>query len=631
MTRLRQTITNFTSGEISPDLLARGDTEAYSNGASRLRNVIIQPTGGVTRRAGMRYLSTLVGQARLIPFEFPQQSGGMVVLTNGRLDVYLNGVYLGFLSAPWSAAQLSQITWAQSSDTLLLMHPDVSPRRLMRVNATTYTLNEWAYTVDNGVILQPYYKHVDPAVTLTPSATSGNITVTASAGVFWAALTGTRYRIGTREILVTGVNSPTNLNATVIQTLISTAPTTNWQEQAFSVVRGYPTTACFHQERLVIGGSRDIPNRIWMSQPTDPWNFRTGTGLDYESIEFNIVSDQANTVRGLFSGRHLQVFTSGAEYMISGEPMTPANVQIRRQTRIGSMTTRYMPPVAVEGAAMFMARNGTELREFVFADTEQAYEASDVALLAKHMLQNPVDQAYDSRRRILYVVRGDGRVAALTINRREQVNAWTLFETTGSVISLAFTGDELYAVTQRGAAFYLERFDDSIRTDSGITATSGTAQTTWSGLSHLNGSSVSVVADGVMRSNATVSSGSITISPAATSVEIGLPYRHIVEPLPPSLSGDIGNSKAIRMVEASFRLRNTSSLRLDVGRGVRSIPLIAGQSAILPSTTPLAVGDISVSSFGWHTDMTKPLWLIDQDHPLPFTLLGVKTELKRND
>lgn len=631
MTRLRQTTTNFTAGEISPDLLARGDTEAYDNGARRLRNVTIQPTGGVTRRAGMRFMAALAGQARLIPFEFPQQSGGMIVLSNGRLDIYLNGVFLAFLTAPWTSAQLSQITWTQSSDQLLIMHPDVSPRRLVRVNATTYTLNEWAYTIDSNVSLQPYYKFSEPAVTITTSGTTGVVTALSSAPLFVAAHVGTRFRIGGREGIITLVTSPTTAAFSVIQTLISTAPTTNWQEQAFSAVRGYPVCACFHQERLVIGGSRDIPNRIWMSQPTDMWNFRAGTGLDYESIEFNIVSDQANSVRGLFSGRHLQVFTSGAEYMITGEPMTPSRVQVRRQTRIGSMITRYLPPVAVEGVAMFMARNGQELREFVYTDTEQAYESSDVSLLAKHMLLNPVDQAYDPRRRILYSVRGDGRIAALTINRREQVNAWTLFETSGTVQSIAVSGDDVYTVTQRGAQFQLERFDDTVSTDAAITLSSGTAQTAWSGFTHLNGSTVSVVADGVMRSNAVVTAGAITISPAALNLEVGLPFRHIIEPLPPSLSGDVTNGKAIRLVEASFRLRNTCSLRLDVGRGLRNIPLVAGQPAILPNTNPLSVGDISVSAFGWHTDMTKPLWMIDQEHPLPFTLLGVKTELKRND
>ena len=55
MTRIRQIKTTFTSGEVSPDLLGRGDLRAYENGAAKLRNVFIQPTGGIKRRAIVRW------------------------------------------------------------------------------------------------------------------------------------------------------------------------------------------------------------------------------------------------------------------------------------------------------------------------------------------------------------------------------------------------------------------------------------------------------------------------------------------------------------------------------------------------------------------------------------------------
>ena len=68
MTRLTLHKTSFTSGEISPRLLGRGDLTAYENGAGKLRNVFIHPTGGVTRRPGLRYLDTALGNGRLVAF-----------------------------------------------------------------------------------------------------------------------------------------------------------------------------------------------------------------------------------------------------------------------------------------------------------------------------------------------------------------------------------------------------------------------------------------------------------------------------------------------------------------------------------------------------------------------------------
>lgn len=70
MTRIREIKTTFTAGEVSRELLGRGDLRAYENGALALRNVFIQPTGGVTRRAGLAYIDTAAGNGRLIAFEF---------------------------------------------------------------------------------------------------------------------------------------------------------------------------------------------------------------------------------------------------------------------------------------------------------------------------------------------------------------------------------------------------------------------------------------------------------------------------------------------------------------------------------------------------------------------------------
>ena len=150
----------------------------------------------------------------------------------------------------------------------------------------------------------------------------------------------------------------TQATATVEEALAGTAATTDWEEAAFSAVRGWPVTLCFHQDRLVLGGSRDLPNRLWLSRTGDLFNFDLGTGLDDQAIEFGLVSDQVNAIRGVFSGQHLQVFTSGAEWMVSGAPLTPGSIQLNRQTRVGSPVARLVQPVDVDGSTIFASRSG---------------------------------------------------------------------------------------------------------------------------------------------------------------------------------------------------------------------------------------------------------------------------------
>jgi hypothetical protein len=624
--------TNFTAGEVSRRLLGRGDLRVYENGALTLRNLFIHPTGGVTRRAGMRFVDTVPGAGRLIDFEFNTEQTYLLVLTAGTMRIYQNDALVSTLSAPWSTTQIASLNWTQSADTLLLVHPDVSPKKLTRSGAGVWALTDWVFdtAASSSKIFQPMFKFADSAVTLTPSGTTGSITLTASADAFVAGHAGTRLRVDGKEVEVTTVASATVVQATVIETLTGISATKDWEEQSFSSVRGYPTSCAFHQDRLIVGGSRDLPNRLWMSKSGEIWNFDLGGGLDDESIEFAILSDQVNAIRNVFSGRHLQVFTSGAEWQVTGDPLTPTTVQLNRQTRIGSVVDKSVPPVDVDGATIFVARNGQELREFIYTDVEAAYRSNDLALLAQHIIRNPVDQAFDKKNRLLHLVLANGEIATLTAYRAEQVTAWTLQETEGRALSVAVVGEVVYLLVERDGIFTVEAFDDTLSMDSALSGSASAPSLTWSGLGHLEGKTVSVLADGVVRPDAIVNSGIVTLEEAASEVQIGLSYTHVIEPLPTNALSNGGIVRAARLIEAVFRIEGTAALRVDVGRGLRDIPLReVGDS--LDTPPPIVSEDIRVRAFGWQQDGTKPLWRIEQSVPLPFTLLSVATNIKASE
>jgi hypothetical protein len=632
MSRIRLVKTNFTAGEVSENLLGRGDLRAYENGALALRNLFIFPTGGVSRRAGLGYIDTAAGYGRLISFEFNTEQTYLLVLTDSQIDIYANGSKISTLSTPWTENRINQVVWTQSADTLLLVHPETPPKKLTRTSGGAFQLNDWDFFTDGNVKQHPYYKFANSDITLTPAATTGTTTLTASSGVFEAEHEGTRLRVGGKEVEITAFNSSTVVTVNIIEDLGSTDATIDWQEQAFSEVRGYPSSVAFHQDRLVIGGSRDLPNRLWFSKSGDLFNFDLGEGLDDEAIEFAILSDQVNAIRGIFSGRHLQVFTSGAEWMVTGDPLTPETVQLNRQTRVGSVIERYIPPVTVDGATLFVARNKREIREFLYTDLEQAYQATDLALLSRHIIETPVDQDFDALRRLLFIVREDGKFATLTIYRAEQVAAWTLHETKGRVKSVSVVGDEVYLMVERNGNYIIEQFDDSLNLDSALTGEAANPTDTWSGLDHLEGQTVSIVADGILQTDKTVTSGSVTLDEPATKVEIGLSYTHIIEPLPPVISGEGASGRFVRLIEAIFRLKETQALRLDVGSGLKDISLRQiGEDEILDAPPPFVSGDFRVRALGWQSNGTDPVWKIEQSTPYPFTLLSVTTELKVTD
>jgi hypothetical protein len=631
MARIRVHKTSFSAGEISPWLMGRHDLRAYENGAAKLTNVFVHPAGAIGRRPGLRYIDAVNGPGRLIAFEFNTEQVYLMVFNDRWLSIFRDGVRIAELVTPWTAEQLKTINWTQSADTLLVVHPSVPPKKITRSGGETWSIADWSYHTDNDRICWPYFRFSDGDVTLQASGTSGNVSLTASSDVFSPSHVGVRVRIAGKEAQITEVSSPSVARADLKEPLADTKPTAHWAEQAFSELRGWPVSICFHQDRLVIGGSRDLPDRLWMSKSGDLFNFELGDGLDDEAIEFAILSDQVNAIRNVFSGRHLQVFTSGAEWMVTGEPLTPMNVQVRRQTRIGSPVNRTVPPRDVDGATLFVPRDGPQLREFLFTDTEQAYQATDLALLANHLITDPADMDYDKSARLLHVVMEDGSMATLTVYRDEQVSAWTRQSTNGRFLRVASVGRETYVLVERQAGIFIERFDSTLNVDAGLDGSSDHALAEWSGLDHLEGQAVQVLADDALQPDAEVSSGQIVLAEPAQRLQAGLAYEHVIEPLPFAPAGTAGGQgEKFRPIAITFRLWQTRALHIDSGSGVVEVPFnrIGRQHLDVPPGS--FSGDKTIRTLGWHSNDTRPLWRIAQSVPMAFTLLSVSTEMSVN-
>lgn len=636
MTRVRTVKTSFTGGEISPALLARGDLAAYETGAGRLRNVLIQPTGGVRRRPGMAYVADAIGPGRLVAFTFNTRQSYLLVFTHLRVQILLEDAAVAEIATPWTHAQLAGLSWSQSADVLLLVHPEVPPMRLIREGAEgRFRLVPWDWRVEDGVSRRPFHRFGDWDVTITASATGGRVRLTASAPVFDPALDGQPFRLNRKQLRIVAVRSPTLAEADVLEPLPDTAPTLLWEEPAFSARRGWPVSCGFHQDRLVIGGSRDLPNRLWLSKSGDLFNFDLGEGEDDAAIEFAILSDEVNPTRSVFSGRHLQVFTTGAEWAVTGEPLTPTAIRLDRQTRTGCPSAAQVPVREVDGATLFTACDGT-IREFAYTELERGYQAIDLAVAARHVLTNPVDMDYDRHRRLLLVVMDDGTVGALTLYRAEQVTAWTVLTTAGRILSVAAVGHTIYWLVDRQGTVCVEAWDDGFRLDSALAGTSPTPVRRWSGLDHLRGRDVGILADGAVLPDQAIAAGTLMLPRPVAAIQAGLRFTHEVAPLPVNLLAAEGLGRRLRPVSVSFRLEETPVLRVDLGRGpgenLVEVPLRrASGPALTGETAPPFTGDRRLSCLGWALDSVRPLWRIVDDRPLPFTCLSATLELKVND
>lgn len=641
--------TSFAMGELDPLMFGRIDLRAQEDGARRLRNVFVHPGGGVTRRPGTRILAEVPAALRLLPFD-DKDDAFLLVLAPYRLVVLRDGSPIADLEAPWSAAQLRGIDWARYRDRLFVVHPEVRGMEIIRrdgMGGGSWELRPFEFEAtepEPGIKrpLAPFAKVAPPDTAVRvrrdgtnppPGASFGDFVIVearhvdgaSAAPVFTPQHYGVWLRINGRYVRILAYQAPDRVLAKAYDTFPDSAWTLRWEEEAFSPARGWPRTVSFHQDRLVLGGSRDLPDWVWMSRTSRPMNFDPGSGLDDEAIAFRLADETRHVITALVPGRNLQILTTAGEWIVKGFPITPSGTQLERQTRIGSQASPRVPPVDVDGATLFIGASGRELREFLYTEVEQAYQAADIATLSRHLLDDPTDAAFDGRRRLLWIVRADGRSATVAIDRNANIAAWSLQEFAGAARAVTVLRGRLYLILEWANRTLVEVLEDGIWVDHARVYTASTPTTTWSGLDDHLGHEVLILADGEPIFRGTLASSTVVLPRPASRLLIGIPYAHEIEPTPTAAaSRGVALDAAHRPIRLTFRVADTYRLRVDTGDGFRSLPLAE------PGASPFS-GDAALRARGWRRGQSRFLWRIEDDAPTPFTLLAVQTELKVND
>lgn len=261
-------------------------------------------------------------------------------------------------------------------------------------------------------------------------------------------------------------------------------PTTQWDEQVFSSVNGFPKTASFHEQRLFFGGVTALPDGIQASKVADFYNFDVGDAEDSDSVQIQIASDQINEIRHIVSSKVLEIFTNTGEFYLKppvSKPITPTDIQIIRQSSLGTQLKGI--PKRFDGATIFIQNNGKTVREFFYNSGTEDFSSNSISLLSSHLISSPTDNATitslgDRTEQFFMIVNDDGTLAIFTSQRSEKIAGWMLWTTDGLIESVASTSDTIYVAVKRtvnSVDYYnLEQFSSTsfdLPTDCSVTKT----------------------------------------------------------------------------------------------------------------------------------------------------------------
>ena len=442
MARVAAQLTNFTAGELSPRLDGRNDLAKYSAGCATVENMVIYPHGAAARRPGTQYVASVktpAAKTRLIPFEFSTEQTYILEFGNQYIRFYRNNGQIESsgspyeISTPYLTAELFDIKFAQSADVMYITHPNHQTRKLSRTGHTSWTLAAVEFT--NG----PFLDTNVSTTTLTPASagvgTGVNVTASAVTGInsgsgFLTTDVGRQIRIGDGYGIITARTNTTVVVVTVTTAFANANANTDWSLGAFSTTTGFPSCVSFFEQRLVFAASINNPQTVYFSKSGDYENMDAnigGTVADDDAIIYTIASNQVNAIRFLTSARTLIIGTAGGEFVVSGggdnNAVTPTNIMIKKQSNHGAAN---VDAISVGNATLFLQRAKRKIRELAYNFDVDGYIAPDLTILAEHITEgNVVEMAYQEEPlAIIWCVRGDGQLIALTYQREQEVVAW---------------------------------------------------------------------------------------------------------------------------------------------------------------------------------------------------------------
>jgi hypothetical protein len=496
-----------------------------------------------------------------------------------------------------------------------------------------------------------------PTVTIAGAGDAASVTAQISTPVFDTPTLTVTDTFGTGATLeavvaggvITGVRvlTPGSGYVAPVVTVLSAAGGSGatFGAPALSSAEVFPSAVSYFEQRRVFGGSTSKPQTLWMTRSGTESNmgYSIPTRSD-DSITARIVAREANTIRHLVPLGDLLALTSGGEWRITSansDVLTPSNISVKPQGYVGSSNAQ---PVTTSKSVLYSQARGSRVRELTYSWQQQGYDSVDVSILAPHLFdyKSITQLAYSKApNQILWAVRSDGVLLGMTHAPEHEVKAWHQHTTNGSFESVAVVAegeeDAVYAVVRRtiggGSVRYIERMHsrnfaalaDSFFVDAGSTY-SGAAATVISGLSHLEGATVAILADGGVEPPQVVTSGTITLTAAASKVHVGLAYDADAQGMPLSMDAvqGLGQGTAKNITKAWLRVSQSSSIK--AGPSFDRLREYPQRTPAVPYGSPpalvTAVIPINLPA-DWSQDAQ---WCVRQSDPLPITLQAITLE-----
>lgn len=422
----------------------------------------------------------------------------------------------------------------------------------------------------------------------------------------------------------------------------------------FETPGDYPAISGSYQQRRWFAQTAHEPDTIWGSRVGFRSNFSISSPLqDDDAVTLRLAGAHQHAVRHLFGLRQLLILTDGGVWTLGrpGEPLTPSDLPAEQQTYLG---VSPVTPVVLGHTVIYLQARGATIHDLQFAQEVQGLAGRDLTVYAAHLFERQTIRRLDYQHTpdaIVWAVRDDGVLLGLTYVPEQEVWGWHRHDTRGWIEDVCVVpepgGDVAYLIVRRTIAQTtvrtLERLEarfvdeatfaaDAFHVDSGLSY-SGPPVSTVTGLDHLEGEVVAVVADGQVvfagdpadpaAETYRVRHGAIALPSPASVVHVGLPYLGEIETLELDVAGASLRDRRKRVSAVSLLLTG-SSRTCWAGPDRAHLRRVTRDAWDSPARA--FTGQVWLHLTSWFDESGR--LVVQQRDPLPLTILAVVPQIE---
>lgn len=420
--------------------------------------------------------------------------------------------------------------------------------------------------------------------------------------------------------------------AFVLEAVPFVSPPTDW------VVDNYPAGITFYDGRLWFGGTNTSPSKLWASKSGIYEDFTIGANAD-DALAYTVA--KAGFIRWMKGIKSLLVGTDNSEFVISSEGgvITPSDIVIEPQSAYGSLAATPLP---IGNQVIYTSPDGRKLRAMGYRFEESGWVSTDLTFASEHITEGRVYELTwaQNPENLIWAADLIGNLIGCTYDLSNNIIGWHEHgigdgvegqrRQVNSVASLRFLGTDTVWIGTRwndGATNNISIMvlgtvgGDRLFTDDSTKRVYAVPTNQVTGLTWLEGQTVSITVDGAVHPERVVTGGTVDLQYSGTEITVGLGYKRNLTPMPFEPGQDPNATEPALKRFNKIYARVLASMR-PIINGVR--PATRFPSDPMNTRGKVRTEDVQVLGLGSARSETVT---IQEVLPIPLTVVSIYGEM----